>query len=255
VQRHDGRLGQEPEEQQHERDDHERVGVVAVERRADLRHVQRTGAGVQQCDGDEHRVAAEAVRDREVDRALDRRALLDPVGGERVRDGAHQLEEHDQVEQVAGRAEADHPGHEQQHQPVEEAGDGVEVAQRVDQRGEHEQGCEHRHPRPERVDRQRDTERDAATGPPPAEPVRKRAARGRVNSEQRAQSADPDRGQHAGAVVRRPGRERAGRDQERRSEKRDGNRQGGKVGHPEARSSRPPGGVPVSRAAPVAAPD
>ena len=41
-------LVRKPSEQQHHRDDHQRVGVVAVERRADLRHVERAGAGVQQ---------------------------------------------------------------------------------------------------------------------------------------------------------------------------------------------------------------
>ena len=48
VQRHGGGLGKKAEEQQRHRDDHERVDVVAVERGADLGHVERPGARVQQ---------------------------------------------------------------------------------------------------------------------------------------------------------------------------------------------------------------
>jgi hypothetical protein len=79
----------------------------------------------------------DAVGDREVDRALDRCSLLDPVGGQRERGHAHQLVEDDQVEQVPGQAEADHAGHEQQHQPVEQSLDGVEVSLRVGERRQH----------------------------------------------------------------------------------------------------------------------
>ena len=97
---------------------------------------------------DEHRVAGDAVGDREVDRALDRGALLDPVGGERVRHGAHQLEEDDQVEQIAGQAEPDHRPPEQQHERVKQAVDGVEVAQRVDQRRDHQHAANIARPAP-----------------------------------------------------------------------------------------------------------
>ena len=98
VQRDRCRLCQEADEQQRHRDHDQRIGAMGVERCTDLGHVQRAGSRVQHRDADEHRVAGDAVGDREIDRALDRCALLDPVGGQRERDRAHQLEEHDEVE-------------------------------------------------------------------------------------------------------------------------------------------------------------
>ena len=87
-------LRQEAGEQEHHRHDHECVGPVTIEGGADLRHIERAGPGIQQRQADEDRVCPHAVGDREVDRALDRPALLDPVRGQRVGDRAHQLEEH-----------------------------------------------------------------------------------------------------------------------------------------------------------------
>ena len=79
VNRHRGGLGQKAEEQQHHRHHRERVRTMTVERGADLGHVERPGPGVEQRDPDEDRVGADAVGDREVDRALDRCPLLDLV--------------------------------------------------------------------------------------------------------------------------------------------------------------------------------
>ncbi len=148
VQGHGRRLGEKAHEEQHHGHDHEGIGVVGAERGADLGHVQRAGAGVEHAHGQEHGVARDAVGDGEVDRALNGRLLLDPVGGEGKRGRAHDLEEDDQVEQVAGQAEAHHAGHEQQHEAVKEALDGVEVAHRIDERGGDQEGREAASPAP-----------------------------------------------------------------------------------------------------------
>jgi hypothetical protein len=98
VERYRGGLGQEAQQQQHHGDDDKGVGVLVIERGPDLGHVQRSRSGVQQRDADEHGVAGNAVGDREIDCPLDRRALFDSVGRERIGDCAHQFEEHNEVE-------------------------------------------------------------------------------------------------------------------------------------------------------------
>jgi hypothetical protein len=205
VNRHRGRLGEEADEQQHHRHDHQRVGRVAVERGTDLRHVERTGPRIEHPDRDEDRVRGDAVGDREVDRALDRSAFLDPVRGERVRHRPHQLEAHDQVEQVAGEAEPDHGGEEHQHQCVEQAVGALEVAPRIDDRGGHEHARQRGHPRADRVDRERDPDRHRMIGAPPAHPVGERSM-DRADEQDRRDGHDahPDSAGHQ--VVEQPRR-------------------------------------------------
>ena len=94
-------LDEQPSDQERERRDHEPVRLVPRERMPDLGKVERTGAGVQQAGPEEDAERPDAVGDREVDRALERACLLDPVTGERVRRHAHQLEPDEHVEEVA----------------------------------------------------------------------------------------------------------------------------------------------------------
>jgi hypothetical protein len=249
VQRHGRRLGQEAQEQQGHRDDDQRIGAMSIERGADLGHVERAGSRVEHRDPDEHRVAGNAVGDRKVDRTLDRRPLLDPVGGQRERDGAHQLEEHDQVEQITGQAEAHHRRQEQQHQAVEQPLDRVEVPQRVGQRGEHHQRRERGHAAADRIDRQRDADRHAVARGPAAEPVGERLLRG-VDRQQHAERRGGDRGGEREAVLKPAGQHRSGRHQERRHDERDDDRERGHVGHARlvhqcfCPSPEAPGGLP-----------
>ncbi len=200
------------------------------QRHADLGQVQRAGAGVEERDGDEHAVAADAVRDGEVERPLDRPALLDPVGGEGVGGGAHDLEEHDEVEQVPGQREPDHAGHEQQHQPVEQALDGVEVAQGVEQRGADEQTGERGHPGPAGIDGERNPDRHPMAGRPSPHPVRPRL-RGRMLGQDHAQRRGGQRGQGGGGVAKPARRHGADGDEQRPGEQRHEDRQRGQVPH------------------------
>jgi len=226
VKRHHRRLGEKSGEQQAHRHDDERVCAMAVERRADLGHVERARACIQHAQGDEHHVAGDAVGDREVDRTLDRRALLDPVGGECVGHRAHQLEEHDQVEQVAGQAEAGHRRQEHQHQAVEQALHRVEIAQRVGERGEHHHRGERGHAGAQGIDRQRDSDRHAVAWRPATEPIGERLVR-RMGGEQHAHRDDRCGRGDPEEVLQRPRQHRPGGDQQRRYDERNHDRKGG----------------------------
>ncbi len=110
---------------------------------ADLGEAEFAGPSVQQADAEQRRVAAEGVDDAEGEGALDGAFLLDAVAGEGVRDDAHQLEEDERVEEVAGEREAAHTRLEDQ----DEGGEGarltvrrlVEVAPGVGEDGDDEQ--------------------------------------------------------------------------------------------------------------------
>jgi hypothetical protein len=118
VERHDRALDQQAGDDQHERHHHEAVRPVPRDVLADLGHVQRAGAAVDQRDTGQRQVGAHAVGDREVQCALERTAFLRPVGGQCVGRDAHQLKPHEQVEDVPGEAEPGHAGQKRQHQRV-----------------------------------------------------------------------------------------------------------------------------------------
>jgi hypothetical protein len=109
---------------------------------------------------------------------------------------------------------------------VKEALDSVEVAPRVRQRRQHQQRCERGHPGADRVDRQRDPDRDAVAWAPAAEPVGERLL-SRVDREQHAQDEDGERAQRGDAVFEPSRRERARRDEQRRGEEWDHHRERG----------------------------
>ena len=116
VERYDGALDEEAEHDQDERHDDQAVEVTGRQRPTDRRQVQRTGAGVQQCDAREDHERADAVGDGEVQRSLERARFLGLVAGEAVGGDAHQLEVHEHVEQVAAQAEGAHRSQEHEHQ-------------------------------------------------------------------------------------------------------------------------------------------
>jgi len=106
-------------------------------------HVEHARSRVEQPDAGQHQHAGEAVADREIERASQRRTFQREA---REREGrhAHDLEPDEQVEQVAREAEALHGGEEQQHRDVERRADLVEEARgEREGRGE-EQGDETR---------------------------------------------------------------------------------------------------------------
>ena len=138
---------------------------------ADLGHVQRAGAAVDEGDAGQRQVGAHAVGDGEVQRALQRPAFFRPVGGQRVGRHAHQLEPDEQVEDVAGEAEADHARQEGQHQRVVVGGDLLEVPPGEDhRRGDQERG-QAGQARAERPDGEVDADRDPVRRPEAGEPV------------------------------------------------------------------------------------
>ena len=98
------------------------AGVRVETRRRSAAKPSSPGARVQQADAQQRGVGAERVDDAEVQGALDGAGLLDAVAGQRVGDDAHQLEEDERVEQVAGQHEAAHARLEQQHQRGKRAG-------------------------------------------------------------------------------------------------------------------------------------
>lgn len=83
---------------------------MSAECDSELRESQLAAAGVEQADAHQAEVRAEGVHHAEVQRALHRVRLFDPVPGQGVGDAAHQLEEHEQREQV-GVPEARLYGH------------------------------------------------------------------------------------------------------------------------------------------------
>ena len=164
-------LDQPSGDDEHERHHDQAVRPVPGEVLADLGHVERAGAAVDDGDPGQGQVGADAVGDGEVQRALDRAAFLGPVGGQRVGRHAHQLEPDEHVEDVAGQAEPGHARQERQHQHVVVGGDPLEVPPGED----HARGDQHRgqagQARAERPDLEVDADRDPVVRPEAAEPV------------------------------------------------------------------------------------
>ena len=113
---HDRALDQEARDDEDEGDHDQPVGPGPGDVPADLGHVQRAGAPVDEGDARQRQVSADAVGDGEVQRALERPAFFRPVGGQGIGRHAHELEPDEQVEDVAGEAEADHARQEGQHE-------------------------------------------------------------------------------------------------------------------------------------------
>ncbi len=140
--------------------------------------LRRAGPAVDQGDPHQDEEGTHAVDHREVQGAFERFLFLDLVARQRVRGHTHQLEEDEHVEQVTGQAEADHAGQEHEHQGVIDRPDRLEVAPRVDERGRRE-GCrEAGQARAERIDDERDAQRNAVARLPVAGPGDDRSGSG-----------------------------------------------------------------------------
>ena len=148
VERDHRALDEEAEHDEHEGDDDEAVDALLGQGAADGGQVQGAGSGVQQGDARQHHQRTDAVRDGEVEGALQRARFLRLVARERVGGDAHQLEVDEHVEQVAGEAEPADGGEEHEQQRVEQHADGVEVAPRVHEHGGHERGASEAMPAP-----------------------------------------------------------------------------------------------------------
>jgi hypothetical protein len=238
VEGHHRRLHEEADRHQRERHHDEPVGRLPGERVPDLGHVERPGAPVEQRDAGEYQEGADAVRDREVEGSLERPLLLDVVGHERVRRHAQDLEEDEQVEQIARVAEAQHRGEEHEHQSMEERPDHHEIAPAEDEGREEQNRGEQCEASTYLVDRERDPERRAVARGPAPEPVDERAVRRFVEHEH-AQHHAGDRGcarQH----VDHPARDdRRDRQKHARREQRDRHRDRRQITH--ARAFAPDG--------------
>ena len=186
VERHRARLGQESDGNERESNDDEAVRPAAREHLADLREIERTRAAVKQRDPDQQQEGADRVHDREVDRSLERLRLLDPVTRERERRNAHQLEEDEHVEEVAREREAGHRADEDQRQHVKVLRHGLaEVVPAHDERRGRKHTDERGDSGGERIDAERDPDRNAAAGLPASEPVVNRVVRGAEHEQHR----------------------------------------------------------------------
>ena len=168
---------------------------------ADLCEVQGAGAAVEQRDPREQEESADPVHDREVDRPLQHGTMLDPIAGQAEGGGAHQLEEDEHVEEVAGESEADHrrEKHEHQHEEVRRHL-FLEVVDRLDERGSHQRADQRRDSGAERLDAERDADRDPVPRMPAAEPVGDRPVR-RVEDENDAEDGHGCRDRSRDEVV------------------------------------------------------
>ena len=195
VERDDRGLDEEAGRDQRERRHNEFVAGLLRERLADLGEIQRAGAAVEQRDAEQDHHRADAVGHREGQRALQRGGALDPVRRERVRGHAHQLEEHEHVEQVAGQREAGQRAEEDEDQRVEGRPDGVEEAPREHERRAHEHSGEQGQRRAERVEGEVDADDDAVLPWLPAADPRHHGAVAveRLAQEEQAQDGDEER--------------------------------------------------------------
>ena len=170
MKRDDRRLDEEAGHEQPEGDGHQSVQAMAVQRHADLGEIERPGAAVEQGNAEEHEKATDGVGDAEVERALQRRACVAAVGGQRDCGDRHQLEEDEHVEQVAALAEAHDRRHEHEHQRREGVADGLEVPPGEHERGDCQHAAEAGQAGAEGIDRERDPQRDSVVGTPTSEP-------------------------------------------------------------------------------------
>ena len=152
VKRDRRRLDQEPDDQEDKRRDEQAVGFFAGKRATDLSEIERARASVHERDAEEHQHRSDRIRDGEVERTLERAFVLHAVADERERGRAHQLEEDEHVEEVAREGESDGCAEEQQHEDVEERSHLLEIAPRVRERREDEQGREQSEAGADRVD-------------------------------------------------------------------------------------------------------
>ena len=169
VERHHRRLDHEPDRQARERAHNQAVRGPAREHLADLGEVQRARARVEQRDPEEDEHRPDRVGHGEHQRPLERSGGLHPVGGQRVRGDAHQLEEDEEVEEVARQQEARHRATEHEHHRVEDRPDGGEVAPREQEGRADQDGREQREAGRQRVVGHRDAQRDPLAGRPAAE--------------------------------------------------------------------------------------
>ena len=224
VKRHRRRFHEESRGEKGEREHQQPVRRLRGEGTAHLCEVERAGPAVEQSDPDQDEEAGDAVRDREDQTALQWSELGVSVGGERVRDDAHQLEEDEEVEEVAGQAEPDHRAEEDEHERVIERGDLVEVVPREDEHAGHDDGGEAREPRADGIDNECDTHGHAAARMPAPEPVDHASAPGM--DDERSRQDRRGRGDCGRAGVERPRRqEPPDRRDRRRGEQRHGDRQ------------------------------
>ena len=138
---------------------------------ADLGHVQRPGAPIDYGDAGQRQVGAHAIGDGEVQGALQRPAFFRPVCGEGVGRHPHELEPDEEVEDVAGEAEADHAGQEGQHEGVVVGGHLLEVTPGKDHGCGHEDGGQAGQPGAQRPGGEVDADGDPVGRAEAGEPV------------------------------------------------------------------------------------
>ena len=124
-------------------------GPLMGQRVMQLRQTDAPRPGEEKAQSGQREIRTQAVDDAEVDTTLESRLVLDDDRSQPVGRRPHELEEHEQVEEVASEGEADHARKEQQHEAVIMGFDGVKIANAVEESDRHQAaGQQLRFPRP-----------------------------------------------------------------------------------------------------------
>ncbi|OPZ05890.1 MAG: hypothetical protein BWZ09_00801 [Alphaproteobacteria bacterium ADurb.BinA305] len=158
-------LGQEGE-RQHRRADLQQPGVLRAEQGhagAEVGDVERPGGGVDQRHPDQEHQRSHQVHRDVLHAGLDATQVVavqhEPVGRRQ-----HDLEEHEEVEQVVGQEGAVEPHQQELEERVEAHADAVPAPRREHQHGERDRRRQHQHQRGEAVGHQRDAEGRSPVG-------------------------------------------------------------------------------------------
>ena len=199
VEGHNRSLDQESGDDEDEGDHDQPVWPGAGDGGADLGHVQRPGAPIDDGDAGQRQVGAHAVGDGEVQGTLQRPAFFGPVGGEGVGRHPHQLEPDEEIEDVAGEAEADHARQEGQHEDVVVGGHPLEVTPGKDHGCGHEDGGQAGQPGAQRPGGEVDADGDPVGWAEAGKPV-DRVPVGRARHDHRQDGRDRGSGDDGGRV-------------------------------------------------------
>jgi hypothetical protein len=171
VKRHDRRLHHETHRDQRERDHKQSVRMMRLETLAQLGEVEGSCLAVDESSSEQDHVRADRVRDREVERSLQRSELFRLIAGERVGGNAHDLEEDEHVEEVAAERESGHSAEEHEHEDAVQARRIFEVMPREQQARDDQDRHEECKPGAEGLRDERDADHNAVLRFPAAEPV------------------------------------------------------------------------------------
>src|SRR5690625_6188081 len=130
-------LDQEPGEEERRSDDDEPIGSPLDpfgQDHSDLDEVECARPCIEERDPDQDQEGADTIGDCEVERAFEGRRLP-LITGQTIGRDTHQLEEDEEIEEIAGQGEADHPSSEGQDERVVESLRSEEHTSELQSRG------------------------------------------------------------------------------------------------------------------------